>query len=161
MLRSSFAKAPRSIPVFRRSLTTTPLAHKKEGDISDSFVSLSGTVQTPLPDHFRQLKCELVRGREKEITESWVRLLRELKKENEIVAKKGPAVIPQVEYGDLESGLEGLKGEIRKRGAVVVKGVVPEGEARAYKEETEEYIKKNPSTRGIRPKCPTASLSLT
>jgi hypothetical protein len=38
--------------------------------------------------------------------------------------------------------------EIRKRGVVVVKGVVPEVEARAYKGEVEEYVRKNPWTKG-------------
>jgi hypothetical protein len=121
---------------------------KREGDISDAFTSLSGAKREPLPDRFRQLKVDLARGKEKQIVESWKRLLRELKKENEIVAKKGPAVIPQIDYGDFKNGTSGLKEEIRKRGAVVVKGVIPESEARAYKEEVEEYVKKNPSTRG-------------
>lgn len=121
---------------------------KKEGDISDAFVSLSGVERPPLPDRFRQLKCDLVRGREGAIKQSWVKLLRQLRKENDIIAAKGPAVVPQVEFNDLEAGIEGLKDEIQKRGAVVVKGVIPEAEARAYKEEIEEYVKKNPSTRG-------------
>lgn len=121
---------------------------KKEGDISDAFVSLSGVERPPLPDRFRQLKCDLVRGREGAIKQSWAKLLRQLRKENDIIAARGPAVIPQVEFNDLEAGIEGLKGEIQKRGAVVVKGVIPEAEARAYKEEIEEYVKKNPSTRG-------------
>ncbi|TQV92955.1 hypothetical protein IF1G_08258 [Cordyceps javanica] len=122
---------------------------KKEGDISDAFVSLSGAKRDPLPDRFRTLKCDLVRGREKQITESWNRLLRDLKRENEIIAQKGSQVVPQIEFADLESGLNSLEGEIKKRGAVVVRGVVPEAEARAYKEEVEEYVKKNPWTRAF------------
>ncbi|KAH7002350.1 hypothetical protein EDB80DRAFT_752638 [Ilyonectria destructans] len=122
---------------------------KKEGDISDAFVSLSGVERPPLPYRFRQLKCDIVRGREGAIKQSWVKLLRQLRKENDIIAAKGPAVVPQVEFNDLEAGIEGLKGEIQKRGAVVVKGVIPEAEARAYKEEIEEYVKKNPSTRAF------------
>jgi hypothetical protein len=121
---------------------------KKEGDISDAFVSLSGAKRPPLPDRFRKLKCDLVRGREKEISESWKRLLRRLRAENEIIAQKGSDVIPQVDVADLDSACEALKEEIRKRGAVVVRGVVPEAEARAYKEEVEEYVRKNPWTRG-------------
>ncbi len=126
----------------------TQKSPKKEGDISDAFVSLSGAKRDPLPDRFRQLKCDLVRGREKQITESWNRLLRDLRTENEIIAQKGSNVVPQIEFANLESGVRGLRGEIKKRGAVVVRGVVPEAEARAYKEEVEDYVKENPWTRG-------------
>lgn len=121
---------------------------KREGSIADAFVSLSGSQRQPLPDRFRQLKCDLVKGREKQISASWTRLLRELKKENEIIAKKGCQIIPQIEFSELENGSHSLKAEIQKRGAVVVKGVIPEQEARAYKSQVEEYVKKNPSTKG-------------
>ncbi|KAF7554185.1 hypothetical protein G7046_g6894 [Stylonectria norvegica] len=150
MLRSSLKIARGASHALRRSMATvtTQPPGKKEGDISDSFVSLSGNDRPILPDRFRLLKRDLVKGREGELTASWTRLLRELKKENEIVITKGPGVVPQVEYQDLEKGVQSLKGEMRKRGVVVVKGVVPENEARAYKEEIEEYVRKNPSTKG-------------
>lgn len=152
MLRSSAAKAVRTRPLARSMATATttgPKATKKEGDISDAFVSLSGAKRDPLPDRFRQLKCDLVRGREAAITESWVRLLRDLRKENEIIASKGSDVVPQVDFRDLEGGIADLKAEITKRGAVVVRDVVPEAEARAFKEEVEEYVNQNPWTRGM------------
>lgn len=125
-------------------------ASKREGDISDAFASMSGLDAAPLPDRFRQLKCDLVRGREASIQASWARLLRALRKENDIIAAKGPSVIPQVEMEELVRGrlAEVTKADIRKRGAVVVKGVVPGAEARAYKSEIEEYVKKNPWTKG-------------
>ncbi|KAK1251787.1 hypothetical protein MKX07_007266 [Trichoderma sp. CBMAI-0711] len=155
MLRSRFARAS---PTLRRCLATvhTPKpAPKRQGDISDSFVSLSGAEQTPLPDRFRQLKLELVRGREKEIVLSWQRLLHELQRENEVIARKGPEVIPQINFADLDNGLDrSVKGEILKRGVVVVHGVIPEREARGYKTCIEEYVKKNPQTRAFPPHDP-------
>ncbi len=152
MLRTSLA-ATAAARLQARSMATAATAAaqkvtKKEGDISDAFVSLSGVKHAPLPDRFRQLKCDLVRGRGSAITQSWLRLLRDLRRENDIIASKGSDVVPQVEFKDLEGGIAGLKDEITKRGAVVVRGVVPEAEARAYKEEVEEYVKKNPWTRG-------------
>ncbi|KAJ3517166.1 hypothetical protein NM208_g14746 [Fusarium decemcellulare] len=137
MLRASLVRAPKGI--VRRHMATVSKSSKKEGDISDAFTSLSGAKRDPLPDRFRELKCELVRGREKEITASWSRLLRQLRRENEIIAKKGPAVVPQVEYTDFETGVDVMKEEIRKRGAVVIRGVIPEAEARAYKDEIEDF----------------------
>ncbi|KAL1846025.1 hypothetical protein VTK73DRAFT_376 [Phialemonium thermophilum] len=122
---------------------------KKEGDISDSFASLSGLDPEPLPDRFRQLKLSLVRGRETQITRSWEKLLARLREENDVVAREGPAVIPEVQFSNLDADLARLKDTIHKRGAAVVKGVIPEAEARAYKAEIEEYVRQNPSTRGF------------
>ncbi|EXL42929.1 hypothetical protein FOCG_14491 [Fusarium oxysporum f. sp. radicis-lycopersici 26381] len=150
MLRASLAKP--SPPVLRRCMTS--LASKKEGDISDAFTSLSGAQREPLPDRYRQLKLNLLQGRQDKIVQSWKKLLRELKRENEIVAKKGPGVIPQVDFKDLEKSSDGLREEVKKRGVVVVRGVIPEGEARAYKAEVEEYVAKNPSTRAFPPHDP-------
>ncbi|KND86824.1 Uncharacterized protein YbiU [Tolypocladium ophioglossoides CBS 100239] len=151
MLRPSLAKIARTVaPVSRPASTAAAQkSSKKEGDISDAFVSLSGAQRAPLPDRFRQLKCDLVRGREEAVVESWSRLLRELRKENDIIAARGSDVIPQVEFADLEGGCERLEEEIKKRGAVVVRGVIPEAEARAYKAEVEEYVRRNPHTRAF------------
>ncbi|EWG53204.1 hypothetical protein FVEG_11682 [Fusarium verticillioides 7600] len=151
MLRASLAKS--SPPVLGRCMTSLASA-KKEGDISDAFTSLSGAQREPLPDRYRQLKLALLQGREDKIVQSWKKLLRELKRENEIVANKGPGVIPQIEFKDLEKRNDALREEVKKRGVVVVRGVVPEGEARAYKAEVEEYVARNPSTRAFPPHDP-------
>ncbi|RDA88634.1 hypothetical protein CP532_5835 [Ophiocordyceps camponoti-leonardi (nom. inval.)] len=122
---------------------------KKEGDISDAFVSLSGTQRAALPDRFRQIKCDLVRGREGKFVDGWSRLLRRLRTENELIGHQGSAIIPRVDFDDLDSGCEKVKDEIMKRGVVVVRGVVPEEEARGYKFELDEYIARNPHTRAF------------
>ncbi|KAM4065721.1 hypothetical protein HRG_010563 [Hirsutella rhossiliensis] len=158
MLRPGLSNLTRrASPQFCRSASTAAAAQsssKKEGDISDAFVSLSGAERAPLPDRYRQLKCDLVRGREDKLVESWSRLLRQLKRENDIIAAKGSDVIPQVDFADLEAGCERLKGEIKKRGALVVRGVIPEDEARGYKDEIEDYVRKNPHTRAFPPRDP-------
>lgn len=120
-----------------------PPKTKREGDISDSFASLSGFKEQTLPDEFRQLKIHLSQRREEEIKASWNRLLDELKIENDIAAERGPAVIPEVRYSHLATDLPAAQAEIKKRGAVVIRGVIPEEEARGYKTEIEEYIRKN------------------
>lgn len=130
----------------RRS--STAAGAKREGDISDAFVSLSGAARAALPARYAQLKRELVRGRERELAASWARLLRRLRDEADVIARGGSGVIPQVEYSELEGATERLGDEIRKRGVVVVGGVIPEGEARAYKDEVEDYVRRNPQTRG-------------
>lgn len=121
---------------------------KREGDISDTFTSLAGVKNEPLPDQFRVLKASLAAGREEKIIASWNRLLERLKVENEIVATQGSKVIPELRYEHLEEDLRGSREEIKKRGIAIIRGVVPEDEARGYKLELDEYIKKNPQTKG-------------
>ncbi|KAI0912771.1 hypothetical protein F4823DRAFT_580332 [Ustulina deusta] len=122
---------------------------KREGNISDSFVSLSGGNQPPLPDRFLHLKRSLVAGHEDRVTESWRKLLAQLKQENSILAKDGSKVIPRLEFANLEEDLTRFRSDIKKRGVAVVRGVIPEDEARAYKNEIEEYVRQNPATKAF------------
>lgn len=122
---------------------------KPEGDISGSFASLSGKEAEPLPDRFRQLKLDLVKGYEEAVVDSWKRLLTTLRAENDVVARRGSAVIPEIQFSNLDEDLRDKAGDIRKRGVAVVRGVIPEDEARAYKFQVEEYVRLNPQTRGI------------
>lgn len=152
MLQLRSCRVHAGVPAMRRTMATVATSaknkSKKEGSIADAFVSLSGKERPPLPERFKTLKQRLAQGHESELVESWTRLLRALKAENEIVKRDGSMVIPQVDFKDMENGIDRLKGDIRKRGVVVVRGVVPEDEARAFKQEIEEYVGKNPSTRG-------------
>ncbi|KAK7923610.1 hypothetical protein PG985_007681 [Apiospora marii] len=134
--------------------STAPPASKREGDISDSFVSLSQTKRPPLPQRFLELKQSLVRGREDAIIASWGRLLRRLRTENDLVAAKGPGVVPVLQFNGLEEQLPSFRDELQKRGVAVVKGVIPHDEARAYKSEIEGYVRQNPSTRAFPPEDP-------
>lgn len=123
---------------------------KREGDISDAFASLSKLQDQPLPDSFRQLKLHLAHGNETALQASWVRLLDALRHENDTVASQGPAIIPEIEYERLATDLPAAVPEIRKRGVVVIRGVIPEAEARAYKTDLlEGYLRANPQTRGF------------
>ncbi|KAI0802883.1 DUF1479 domain protein [Xylaria sp. FL0064] len=130
--------------------TTPPQAQaKREGNISDSFVSLSGGQRPPLPERFLDLKKSLVAGHEDGVIASWQRLLAQLKQENSILVKEGSKVIPSLEFSNLDEDLVRLHSEIKKRGVAVIKGVIPEHEARAYKDEIEEYVRQNPSTKAF------------
>lgn len=122
---------------------------KREGDISDSFTSLSlPGKSTPLPDRFRQRKLDLVRGREDAIIASWERLLPILRRENAIVTQRGSSIVPEVRFQNLHDDLQAKRDEIRQRGAAIIRGVIPQDEARAYKFQIEEYVRQNPQTRG-------------
>ncbi|KAI1812500.1 DUF1479 domain protein [Poronia punctata] len=122
---------------------------KREGDISDSFVSLSGGNRPPLPQRFLDLKRSLVSGHEDEVIASWQRLLPRLRRENRIIAKQGSNIVPSLEFANLEEDLARLRPEIKKRGVAVVRNVIPESEARSYKNDIEEYLRLNPSTKAF------------
>ncbi|KAH9905583.1 DUF1479 domain protein [Xylariomycetidae sp. FL2044] len=122
---------------------------KREGDISDSFASLSGGNQAPLPERFLDLKKTLVSGREESVISSWKRLLEQLSLDVGAVASRGPHIVPELKYENLDAGLEELEREIKKRGVAVIRNVIPEEEARSFKGEIEEYVRQNPSTRAF------------
>lgn len=103
----------------------------------------------PLPERFTEIKRQLIQGNEERLTESWQRLLKQLATENEIVKQRGPDIIPQIEFEDLKNAPSDFISEIKKRGVAVIKRVVPENEARGYKAQVEEYVKLNPSTKGV------------
>ncbi len=127
-----------------RNLTTS----KKEGDISSVFASLSGKAPAPLPARFADVKRKLIQGREQKIRKSWDRLLKALEKQVKQVEELGSAIIPSVRYDELHDKLPEFQKDLKERGAGVIRGVIPQDEARAYKSDLEEYIKANPSTRG-------------
>lgn len=121
---------------------------RKEGDISSVFVSLSGVAPEPLPDRFADVKRELSAGHEEALTASWGRLLKAIDEEVKYISSRGPLVIPTIEYSELDSNPVEFQAELKKRGVGVVRNVLSSKEARMYKEETEAYVKANPSTKG-------------
>ena len=112
------------------------------------FASLSGATGTQLPEKFADIKRQLVAANRESLAASWTRLLGRLAEENCTVKKDGPGVIPQIDFSDLSNPSSRFADEVKKRGVVVIRGVVPEEEARAYKAEIEDYVKTNPWTKG-------------
>ena len=148
VFQTATARQLLNTPSSIRNLATQAKAAKKEGDISSVFVSLSGAAPAKLPSRFAEIKRQLIQGNEDRVLASWQRLLEQLSKENEIVAQKGPDVVPQIHFKDIgKPSTEFLK-EVKKRGVAVVRGVVPVDEARGYKTEVEEYVRANPWTKG-------------
>lgn len=135
-------------------MAATQTQTKREGNIADAFVSLSGGPTTPLPQRFLELKRTLVGGHEDRVVKSWNRLLAELKRENQTIAREGPRVVPSLDYQDFDTDLNRLGDEVKKRGVAVIRGVLPEEEARSFKSEIEEYVRQNPHTKAFPPDNP-------
>lgn len=122
---------------------------KKEGDISSVFVSLSGGQAPQLSQRFADLKNHLIRGDESKLSASWQRLLSQLVTQNEQVRTAGPAIVPSIHYDELAQSPTKFAKQVKDRGVAVIRGVVPEDEARSYKSEVEEYVRQNPWTKGL------------
>jgi hypothetical protein len=136
----------------KRSLAAVATATRKaEGDISSVFASLSGAAPKPLPDRFANIKTSLVRGREDKITASWHRLLYTLRSEINQITTHGSSIIPEIKYLELNdlSRVQPFSQSLRKRGVAVIREVVPESEALAWKQEIRNYIQANPQTKAF------------
>ncbi|KAL1970946.1 hypothetical protein VTN77DRAFT_2780 [Rasamsonia byssochlamydoides] len=119
---------------------------KAAGDISSVFPSLRPDYKPePLPPRFRDLKLSLFKRNEEALKQSWKRLLRSLEEEVEIIRQRGSSIIPSVTYSDIVSGQisDQTKAEIRQRGTVVIRNVVPRSTALEWKERAKEYIAAN------------------
>ncbi|PMD61680.1 DUF1479-domain-containing protein [Hyaloscypha bicolor E] len=131
--------------------TQSKHAPKKEGDISSVFASLSGGEAVPLPTRFAELKSSLIHGHEASLIASWSRLLTTLRSEIELISTAGSSITPSIPFSEIRNHSRALpfSRAIRKRGAAVIKNVVPEEEALGWKEEIKAYIARNPGTKAF------------
>ncbi|KAL2759759.1 hypothetical protein ACRALDRAFT_1067513 [Sodiomyces alcalophilus JCM 7366] len=130
----------------------TATESKKDGDISSVFRSLSGGGgQDELPPRFADVKRSLLtrsQGRDA-LYASWNRLLKRLQDDIGVIRETRSTIIPEISFADLDNPSSNFNEAFRKRGVAVVRNVVPEKEARSYKEEVERYVAANPSTRAF------------
>jgi len=103
----------------------------------------------PLPPRFARIKKALLSGREAAVAASWSRLLSELRKEIEGIASRGSSIIPVIDFEDTKNPVIVAKfsAELKRRGAAIVRNVVPRAEALTWKQETEMYLSTNPKMR--------------
>lgn len=141
-------RSARPRTLYARSVATAAQI-KKEGDISDSFGSLSGKKFTPLEPRFAAQKARLIEGREDAVIASWQRLLARLREEVPLIASLGSKVIPEIDFKDLDVASQHFKDEHRKRGVAIIRNVVPQQEALDLKQELREYIAANPHTKAF------------
>ncbi|KAJ5083264.1 Protein of unknown function DUF1479 [Penicillium angulare] len=119
---------------------------KAAGDISSVFPSLRPDYQPePLPPRFQELKEQLFKKNEKALKESWKRLLPSLENEVEKIRSQGSDIIPSVDYSDIVSGRinENTLKEIKYRGSVVIRNVLPREQALDYKQRVRDYVSAN------------------
>jgi len=106
------------------------------------------------PARFVDLKRELAErfagaDYEAQLTDSWRDLLGELALRTKEIAAEGPNHIPQVRFDELDKLTPEQVAVIRRKGSVVIKGVVDDKEAEGWKTSLEEFIKTNPDIDGF------------
>ncbi|KAI4102957.1 MAG: hypothetical protein L6R37_004107 [Teloschistes peruensis] len=145
LIRSSLA-----LRTSARNISTSS-SSKPTGDISSVFPSLSGATSLPLPPRFADLKERLIRGHEREVTESWHRLLATLQHKRDELKTLGSRIVPEINFYDLgDVGKRtNFRDALHKTGVAVIRSVVSEKEALDWKELVQRYIKTNPSTKGF------------
>ncbi|KAJ7798268.1 hypothetical protein B0H14DRAFT_2907139, partial [Mycena olivaceomarginata] len=94
-----------------------------------------------LPPRFTEIKRAIASGSpnfEQDLIEAWKEVLDQL---NEC--------IPQVSFADLDKLSETQIAEIKRKGTVVIKDVIDDAQARAWKTSLEEFVKANPQSDGF------------
>ncbi|KAF8207015.1 hypothetical protein K438DRAFT_1917503 [Mycena galopus ATCC 62051] len=107
---------------------------------------------TQLPPHFTEIKREIAATNpnfEQDLTRAWKEVLVQLEEVTKTIAKEGSAYIPQVSFADLDKLSEAQIADIKRKGTVVIKDVVEDDQARAWKTSLEEFIKANPQSDGF------------
>ncbi|KAJ6109045.1 hypothetical protein N7486_001279 [Penicillium sp. IBT 16267x] len=130
----------------RAASTSAAQTTKAAGDISSVFPSLQPDYQPqPLPPRFQELKKRLFEKNEKSLKESWKRLLPSLEEETEKIKSKGSDIIPSVQYSDIVSDKvpKATLKEIRHRGSIIIRNVLPRKTALDYKERIRDYVTAN------------------
>ncbi|KAJ5819761.1 hypothetical protein N7474_005352 [Penicillium riverlandense] len=136
-------------------LSTSTQTPRKEGDISSVFVSLSSKGEAaPLDERFAEQKRRLIADRGDQLKRSWDRLLCKLRDEVRTIEERGPDIIPSIDFKDIHAAPRSFHEELKKRGVAVIRGVIPEAEARGYKEDIEAYVRANPGTKAFPPDDP-------
>ncbi|TFK73248.1 DUF1479-domain-containing protein [Pluteus cervinus] len=104
-----------------------------------------------LPPRFADLKREIAESYpdfQERATRAWAEIVEQLEHTSETVVKTGPDYIPQVNFADLDKLGPEQVDEIKRKGSVVIRDIVDDSEALAWKASLEEFIRVNPDVEG-------------
>ncbi|RUS22509.1 hypothetical protein BC937DRAFT_88667, partial [Endogone sp. FLAS-F59071] len=122
---------------------SSPRGAKAPGDISSVFVQLGATAE-PLPPRFTHLKKLISPGDPVVLASAWNRLIAQFENEILEIEREGPNIVPQIDFAAVQKNggrfPEDMAAQVRKRGCVVIRGVVTEEQALAWKQDTNNYI---------------------
>ncbi|EEP78914.1 conserved hypothetical protein [Uncinocarpus reesii 1704] len=129
-----------------RNASTVPQATKFSGDISSVFPSLRPDYRPEaLPVRFQELKEHLFQRNPDSLVRSWNRLLSSLKAEVNEIHASGNQAIPSLDFNEVRAGNVSIQdlSEIRRRGTVIIRNVLPKHLALQLKQQARDYISAN------------------
>ncbi|KAK7037759.1 hypothetical protein VNI00_010720 [Paramarasmius palmivorus] len=101
----------------------------------------------PQEEHLLKIKKEIANSFpdfEARASKAWKEIIVELAEAAKTISAAGPNYIPQVNFSDLSSLPASRVEEIKRKGSVVIRDVVDDAQAAAWKRELDEFVKKNP-----------------
>ncbi|KAI8337768.1 hypothetical protein BC941DRAFT_426130 [Chlamydoabsidia padenii] len=117
---------------------------RNKGNISSVFAQLGASTST-LDPRYQSLKQEIAPKGSGILQDAYHRLLNSIEKEKQEIQEKGSAVVPEVSMDAIKNNggriPDDVAALIKKRGALVVRGLVDRQVAMGYKKDIEEYIK--------------------
>ncbi|KAF9532701.1 DUF1479-domain-containing protein [Crepidotus variabilis] len=105
--------------------------------LGPKFAELKATIASSYPNF------------EANVTNAWAEILAESDKTTKTIKEQGTEYVPQVSFTDLPNLSEDEIEKIRRRGTVVIKDVVDDKQAAAWKDELKQFIQTNPSVQGV------------
>lgn len=100
---------------------------------------------------FIQLKHEIAKaypGFEQNVTSAWASIVEELGRVTVDIAKLGPDYIPVIDNSSLNNISADQLKELKRKGSFVVRNVVPQSEAQAWRQGLLEFVHANPNAEG-------------
>ncbi|KAH6909282.1 hypothetical protein BKA70DRAFT_1278064 [Coprinopsis sp. MPI-PUGE-AT-0042] len=104
-----------------------------------------------LPPRYAELKKQIAASYpdfEQNATRAWREITEELNKFAETIQKEGSSYIPSVDFKDLKSLSQEQVAKVRQAGSVVIRNIVDDTEAIAWRESLKKFVKENPDVEG-------------
>eukprot|EP00413_Alexandrium_margalefii_P002325 CAMPEP_0204520622 /NCGR_PEP_ID=MMETSP0661-20131031/5358_1 /ASSEMBLY_ACC=CAM_ASM_000606 /TAXON_ID=109239 /ORGANISM="Alexandrium margalefi, Strain AMGDE01CS-322" /LENGTH=477 /DNA_ID=CAMNT_0051526189 /DNA_START=25 /DNA_END=1458 /DNA_ORIENTATION=- len=143
-------RARHRAPLCSLLLPTVARAAESAGDLSSVVSAIGDTYDWP--EEFAALK-ERLRPDAQLLREAWQRLDSALDVELAEIARRRRDAIPVVDFSSIQQNggriPSELEADVRKRGVVIVRGVVDSDQARGWKTAVQRYARDNPSHVGF------------
>ncbi|KAK0498457.1 hypothetical protein EDD18DRAFT_1071133 [Armillaria luteobubalina] len=104
---------------------------------SSHLIRIKGEIASSYPDF------------EERVTQAWADILVELKKVTQEISAGGSEFIPQVQFSELQNLPADKIAEIRRKGCLVIKDIVDDEQAIAWKKSLEDFVSNNPDVDGF------------
>ncbi|TDL17914.1 DUF1479-domain-containing protein [Rickenella mellea] len=107
--------------------------------------------EIPMPPRMADLKREIVQRytTPENMTKAWNDLLEHLAKAAKNIKSESSDLVPVVDFADLDKLDPKVIEQLKRRGCVVIRNIVPDEEVKVWKDDLKEYVKNNVDCEGI------------